>query len=96
MLTKALCAPIRLYRAVTAGARPHCRYLPSCSQYSLEAIEAHGPRRGLWLAAKRVGRCHPWGGFGVDPVPEADVGGTLRQVTAGRLRDGRVRGEPCT
>ncbi|MEA2703307.1 MAG: uncharacterized protein QOJ69_191 [Actinomycetota bacterium] len=75
MLTRVLCAPIRLYRTVTAGARPHCRYLPSCSQYALESLELHGPRRGLWLAAKRIGRCHPWGGFGVDPVPEARVGG---------------------
>ncbi len=36
-----------------------CKYHPSCSQYALESIELHGPRRGLWLAAKRVGRCHP-------------------------------------
>ena len=71
MLTKALCAPIRLYRLVTAGARPNCRYWPTCSQYALEAIEEHGPWRGLGLAARRIGRCHPWGGFGVDPVPES-------------------------
>jgi putative membrane protein insertion efficiency factor len=46
-----------------------CRYYPSCSAYALEAVEAHGAPRGSWLAARRVGRCHPWAAGGVDPVP---------------------------
>jgi uncharacterized protein len=46
-----------------------CRYLPTCSEYAAEALIAHGPWRGSWLAAKRVCRCHPWGGSGYDPVP---------------------------
>ncbi|MEA2901584.1 MAG: uncharacterized protein QOH36_1471 [Actinomycetota bacterium] len=69
MLTRAACAPIRLYRALSANRLPHCRYTPTCSAYALESIETHGVGRGLWLALRRIARCHPWGGFGVDPVP---------------------------
>ncbi len=47
----------------------NCRYAPSCSQFAVEAIETHGAVRGSWLAVKRIGRCHPWGGSGYDPVP---------------------------
>ena len=47
----------------------NCRYAPSCSQYAVEAIDSHGAVRGSWLAVKRIGRCHPWGGSGYDPVP---------------------------
>ena len=48
----------------------HCRFLPSCSAYALEAVEKHGARRGGGLALRRICRCHPWGGMGYDPVPE--------------------------
>lgn len=48
---------------------PTCRYSPSCSQYAIEALERHGAIKGGWLALKRIGRCHPWGGHGWDPVP---------------------------
>ncbi|MFM8800132.1 MAG: membrane protein insertion efficiency factor YidD [Tagaea sp.] len=47
----------------------NCRFLPSCSDYAREALAEHGAARGTWLAARRVCRCHPWGGFGFDPVP---------------------------
>lgn len=47
----------------------NCRYQPTCSQYAIEAVRAHGVVRGLWLASCRIGRCHPWGGHGHDPVP---------------------------
>jgi uncharacterized protein len=48
---------------------PSCRYSPTCSQYAIEALERHGAIKGGWLAAKRLLRCHPWGGHGYDPVP---------------------------
>ena len=48
----------------------NCRFYPSCSDYAREAIERHGAILGCWLAARRLLRCHPWGGHGYDPVPE--------------------------
>jgi uncharacterized protein len=48
---------------------PSCRYTPSCSHYGIEALRRHGLPAGLWLSAARIGRCHPWGGCGHDPVP---------------------------
>jgi putative membrane protein insertion efficiency factor len=61
---------VRAYRRVTAGRPSPCRFHPTCSAYALEALETHGAARGLWLTARRLGRCHPWGGHGHDPVPE--------------------------
>ena len=48
---------------------PACRFTPTCSEYARQAIIKHGPVRGLWLAVRRLLRCHPWGGSGYDPVP---------------------------
>ena len=61
---------IRAYQAIFRGRPSPCRYWPSCSNYALEAIERHGALKGGRLAVSRICRCHPWGGHGVDPVPE--------------------------
>lgn len=62
--------PIRFYRvAISPYTPPSCRFTPTCSQYALEALKRHGALRGSWLTAKRICRCHPWGGSGYDPVP---------------------------
>jgi uncharacterized protein len=45
-----------------------CRYTPTCSHYAIDAIKKYGPLKGGWMAAKRIGSCHPWGGSGYDPV----------------------------
>jgi len=64
---------VRLYRALTRHRPSPCRYWPTCSSYGLEAIELHGAARGSWLTLRRILRCHPWGGSGVDPVPPRRV-----------------------
>ena len=68
-MTRVLLALIGLYRKLSAGTRPHCRYFPSCSAYAEEAVREHGLLRGLGLAGRRLLRCRPGGGFGYDPVP---------------------------
>lgn len=67
--TRALRAVIGAYRAWSATRPPSCRFVPSCSAYADEAVAVHGAFRGAWLAARRVARCRPGGGFGYDPVP---------------------------
>ncbi len=68
--TRALRAAVRAYQRLRAGRPSPCRFDPSCSTYALQALERHGAARGSWLAVRRVGRCHPWGGHGSDPVPD--------------------------
>ena len=64
---------IRAYQAGVSPILPAaCRFTPTCSEYARQAVESHGAARGAWLAAKRIARCHPFGGRGYDPVPEAD------------------------
>lgn len=65
-----LCLPIVFYqRFVSPFTPPTCRFTPTCSEYARQAIAKHGPLKGLWLALRRILRCHPWGGSGYDPVP---------------------------
>jgi uncharacterized protein len=61
---------VRGYQRVTAGRPTPCRYVPTCSNYALDALERHGAAKGLWLTARRIARCNPWGATGWDPVPE--------------------------
>ncbi len=69
-VARLLLALVSLYQAVRGGRPSPCRYLPTCSAYAAEALERHGAWRGTRLALRRVARCHPWGGHGLDPVPQ--------------------------
>tara|TARA_B100000900_G_C20588032_1_gene720461 strand:+ start:359 stop:586 length:228 start_codon:yes stop_codon:yes gene_type:complete len=64
---------IRIYQKAISPLFPgSCRYTPTCSQYSIEAIKNHGTLKGLYLGLKRIIKCNPWGGCGYDPVPEKE------------------------
>jgi putative membrane protein insertion efficiency factor len=66
----ALSGAVKLYQRVTGGRPSPCRFVPTCSNYALDALEAHGAIRGGGMTIRRLSRCHPWGGHGWDPVPE--------------------------
>jgi uncharacterized protein len=77
-LQRALSAPllalIWLYQKLLSPfLPPSCRYFPTCSHYGAEALRLHGPIKGTWLTAKRIGRCHPFHEGGFDPVPGSDM-----------------------
>jgi len=78
-IIRVLTVAIRVYQltlsptlACLFGAAGGCRFTPSCSQYTLEAVREHGTVAGGWLAVQRICRCHPWGDCGHDPVPEKE------------------------
>lgn len=85
LFSQLLALPIRLYRWVVSpalhtllGPMAGCRFTPTCSVYALQALETHGAWRGSALAARRLCRCHPWGGGGADPVPQVSTEETPR------------------
>jgi putative membrane protein insertion efficiency factor len=62
---------IRLYQTLISPLLPAtCRFHPTCSHYSIQALQKHGLIKGSWLSVKRISKCHPWGGQGNDPVPD--------------------------
>ena len=70
MMKRLLLRMIVAYQRAAEGRPSPCRFFPSCSEYSREAIEVHGARRGSWLMLRRLSRCRPFGPSGYDPVPE--------------------------
>lgn len=72
LFARIISLPVLFYRyAVSPLLGINCRFQPSCSVYALEALEKHGAIKGGWLAIRRIARCHPWGGSGIDNVPPA-------------------------
>ena len=75
-LVGVLIATIRIYQmALSPWLGPACRFQPTCSEYAIEALRTYGVIGGGWLALGRLGRCHPLGGDGFDPVPERGMSG---------------------
>ncbi|CUO60975.1 membrane protein insertion efficiency factor YidD [Parabacteroides distasonis] len=68
--TTLLLLPVYFYKyCISPMTQASCRYTPTCSEYAVQALKKYGPVKGLYLAVKRILRCHPWGGSGYDPVP---------------------------
>ena len=71
IFSKIIIGIVRFYQLVLSPYLGRtCRYNPTCSHYMIDAVNEWGPLRGFWMGVKRIGRCHPWGGHGYDPVPE--------------------------
>ena len=72
-LAHVVALPVRAYRLLLSPwVGRNCRFMPTCSEYALDALEKHGAWRGSWLTLRRLSRCRPGGGDGYDPVPERD------------------------
>ena len=70
LIISILIVPIKIYKIFISPILPNaCRYYPTCSEYSIEALKKHGPIKGSYLAIKRILSCNPWGGSGIDMVP---------------------------
>lgn len=84
MFKKLFILPIKFYQAaISPYLGSKCRYEPSCSHYAVQAIEEWGVIKGVWMGAKRIGRCHPWGGHGYDPVPKQKDSTSSSKITSG-------------
>jgi putative membrane protein insertion efficiency factor len=71
VVTLVLVGVVKFYKlAISPWTPSSCRHVPTCSSYAVEALQKHGPVKGLWLSVKRLSKCHPWGTHGYDPVPE--------------------------
>jgi uncharacterized protein len=67
----ALLVAIRAYKVIVSPYLPGaCRFTPTCAEYAADAVRAYGALQGSWLAIRRLARCRPWGGHGVDPIPQ--------------------------
>jgi putative membrane protein insertion efficiency factor len=76
MISSALVRTIKFYQKFLSPLLgQNCRFHPSCSQYAIDAVTTHGPVWGSYLAVKRLLKCNPWGGSGVDEIPEGDKHG---------------------
>ena len=74
MLNKIITSPlillIRGYQLIISPLLgSNCRFMPTCSEYAMESLKVHGVIKGTFLTVKRIGKCHPWGGHGYDPIP---------------------------
>src|SRR5262245_32049651 len=84
-MRKLIVAILRLYKGFVSPLLPSaCRYYPSCSEYTRQAVERFGVATGLWMGAKRLSRCHPFHAGGLDPVPELDVRSWMLEVGKNR------------
>lgn len=73
-MKKILILIVKIYQKFLSPLCPGvCRFRPTCSQYMIEAITIHGVIKGIFFGIKRICRCHPWGGYGYDPVPSKEI-----------------------
>lgn len=88
MLGRILIGLVRFYQlAISPWTPAACRFTPTCSGYAIDALREHGAARGVWLTMRRLAKCHPWGGYGYDPVPPRS------RAESGEAPAGEVRAE---
>lgn len=92
-LARVLTSLVRLYQLLPRTVQ-RCRFHPTCSHYAAEAIEVHGALRGGLLALRRIGRCHPWGPTGLDPVPSPGRGDAVSASLTSSPPPAALRGAP--
>jgi putative membrane protein insertion efficiency factor len=81
MLRKIFILPVRLYQYfISPWFGGNCRFQPTCSEYTIQAINEWGVLKGTWLGIRRISKCHPWGGHGYDPVPQKENHNTFKLI----------------